>query len=92
MQHAVLILVTCRIRFRRIPRGLGRRVTQRLADLNRRLQRVTRKAKQSSDFGLVWRIQEATEMCRSGVRGESGPTGADPADRNTPTTESGQNQ
>lgn len=67
-------------------------VTQRLADLNRRLERVTRKAKQSSDLGFVWRIQEATEICRSGVRGESGLIDADPADRNIPTTGSGQNE
>jgi hypothetical protein len=58
--------------------GVDEEVTRRLKDLARRSQKLSRQAKQSSDLGFVWRVQEATEICRSGVAGESGPVGINP--------------
>ncbi|SPM33096.1 hypothetical protein MRAB57_899 [Mycobacterium rhizamassiliense] len=58
--------------------GADEEVTRRLRDLARRFEKLSRQAKQSSDLGFVWRVQEATEICRSGVAGESGPVGINP--------------
>lgn len=58
--------------------GVDDEVNRRLKDLALRLEKASRTAIQSSDLGFVWRIQEATEICRSGVAGESGPTGVNP--------------
>jgi hypothetical protein len=58
--------------------GVNDELNRRLKDLARNLEKVSRRAKHSSDLGFVWRIQEATEICRSGVAGESGPTGVNP--------------
>jgi hypothetical protein len=55
-------------------------VTLRLADLARQVRKLAKQAKRSSDLGFVWRIQEATEICRAGVPGETGPVGVNPGE------------
>jgi hypothetical protein len=66
--------------------GVETEVTRRLKDQARHLKRLSRQAQHSSDLGFVWRVQEATEICRRGVLGETAPVGIDPgvSDPQTP--------
>jgi hypothetical protein len=59
--------------------GLDEQVARRLKDIARQLKETFGRSKRGSDLGFVWRIQEATEVCRNGVPGESGPVGINPA-------------
>lgn len=54
-------------------------IARRFKDIAWQVKKIADRTKRGSDLGFVWRIQEATEICRNGVPGETGPVDVNPS-------------